>query len=334
MRALVFIILFIIPIASFSQKEEKTKKEKDKVYVEKIKALFSFRPFVQQNIDLFTFRPKDASAPTVLYRPATGLNIGGSVAFKFLSFSYQRNIPVFQPFVPADFEAKHQRIGFDLGGNMFGLGFDFQQNNGFYIWNSSDIQDSLISDPNSVIYREDIQSRTIGTNLRFTFSNKLSHNALFDQSQRQKRSKGALTLMVGNRFHGFKAVSPFVTPDQFSAYSGTEEVNRLWINTTNVMPGYGYIAVKNYWNVGLFAYVGSGLQIRKHFTAMDEGLGVRFPFMSKLKTGISYNGKFFYAKLFAMADYMTTGFRDAKIGWLQTSWEFSIGIRLYGKKDK
>lgn len=329
MRAIVFIICLFISFGSLSQ--EKTKKEKDKVYVEKIKALFSLRPFVQQNIDLFSIGPKEGSTPSVLYRPATGLNVGGSVSFKFLSFSYQRNVPVFQPYVPADFEAKHQRIGFDMGGNIFGFGFDFQQNNGFYIWNGAAIQDSLLVDPDAVKYREDIQSRTIGTNLRFTFSNKLSQNALFDQSQRQKRSKGAFTMIVGNRFHGFRANSPFVTPDQSSAYSGTEEVNRIWFNTTHVMPGYGYIGVKNYWNIGAFAYVGSGLQLRKYFTEVGDGIGFRFPLMSKVKAGISYNGKFFYAKLFAVADYITTGFQDANLGWLQTSWEFSIGIRLYGK---
>jgi hypothetical protein len=329
-----FLVLSVCSVSYSQEKNKKEKKEKDKAYVEKIKALFSLRPFVQQNIDLLTFNYKNSNDPALLYRPATGINVGGSVSLSFLSFSYQRNLPLFQPAVPDTFEAKHQRIGFDLGGNILGFSFDYQQNNGFFIWNGTEHLDTSLADPGSVLYREDIQSRTIGTSFRFTFSNKLSQNALFDQSQRQLKSKAAFCLILGNRFHGFKAADPFIPNHRIADYPLSGKLNVIWINNTFIMPGYGFIGVKGYWNVGAFIYSGSGLQVRKHFSAMDDGWSFRFPLMGKFKGGVSYNGKFFYAKLFAMADYIKTGFKESKSNWLQTSWEFSLGFRLYGKKDK
>ncbi len=337
-----YFLLFILFIGFYSSclaqekddADKSSRKKKDKAYVEKVDALFSLRPFVQQNIDILSFNYKNSTSPAVLYRPATGLNVGGEIAFKFIHFSYQRNLSLFQPDIPTGFEAKHQRIGINIGGNIFGFGFDYQQNNGFFVWNSTVIPDTFYFEKSAVVYREDMQSRTIGTNFRFTFSNKLSANALFDQSQRQLKSKSAFCLILGNRFHGFRSVSPFIPAHLYSDYGKTADMNRIWINSTHFMPGYGGIAVAGYWNVGMFLYSGTGLQVRKNFSLTEEGLGVRVPFMSKLKGGISYNGKVVYSKLFLMADYITTGFSDSNIRWFQSSWELSLGIRLGGKKNK
>jgi hypothetical protein len=327
-KQLLLLAVFCCSLAGMAQ--EKDKKEKDKAYVEKVNALFSTRPFVNQNIDLFTFNYPDSEESTLLYRPATGLNVGGEVAFKFLSFSYQKNLPLLQPGVPENFKADHQRIGFELGGKIFGLGIDYQQNSGFYVLNPSILPPDAIGSQ----FREDMNSKTFGTSLRFTFSNKLSANALFDQSERQLKSKGALTFIMSNRFHNFTADTAFIPPVFAGNYAESATTDRIWINSLQFMPGYGYIAVAGNWNIGLFLYSGTGLQIRKYFNETEEKLGLRVPYVAKGKGGISYNGKFIYAKLFAMADYTTVGMKDARIGWLQSSWEFSIGFRLYGKKDK
>jgi hypothetical protein len=267
-----------------------------------------------------------------MYRPATGINVGGEIAFKFIHFSYQKNLPLLQPGVPDGFNASHQRFGFDMGGRVFGVEMDYQKNKGFYIFNNTIIPDSAYSDPSIVNNREDLSSVSFGLNMRFTFSNKLSANALFDQSERQLKSKGAFTMIVGDRFHNFTADSAFIPTFLEANYNQTKGVNQIWVNNFQFLPGYGYIAVAGKWNIGLFLYSGTGLQIRKYFNETDDKLGLRIPFIAKGKGGISYNGRNFYTKLSAMANYSTVGMKDADIKWLQTAWEFSIGFRFYENK--
>ena len=132
MRRLFLYTFIFLSVPMFAQ-TGKDKNEKDKQYVEKIKSLFSLRPFVNQNIDIFSVNYNKSDESAVLYRPATGMNVGGEIAFSFLQFSYQRNVPFLQPELPLGFEPEHQRIGFDMGGKVFGLAMTFQKNSGFYV---------------------------------------------------------------------------------------------------------------------------------------------------------------------------------------------------------
>lgn len=309
-------------------------KQKDILYVEKVNSILSLRPYTNQHIDLLMLDyPKSETSP-LLYRPATGLNIGGEIAFSFLSFNYQQNLPLLQPDVPDYLKPSHQRIGFNMGGKIFGMEMTFQKNKGFYLMNPDAypaVNDIQLDDAQ---YRPDLTSTTFGLDFRFTFSNKLSANALFDQSERQLRSKGAFTIIVGNRFHDFHSSTPFVPWLSRSDYEISGTVDELWVNTIHVMPGYGYIAAAGKWNIGLFLYSGSGLQLRKYVNNLESKLGVRFPMALKGKAGIAYQGKYLYSRLTANGDLVSLGMKDANFKWLQSFWEFSIGLRFYGNKDK
>ena len=332
MRKLSLIGLLLVPLIGFSQ--EKPKKEKDKQYVEKVNSLFSIRPYVNQNIGLLTLNYNKSQESPVIYRPATGLNIGGDIAFKFIHFNYQKNLPLLQPDLPSGFKPSHQQVGFDMGGRIFGMAMSYQKNRGFYIMNPGVIPDSLYADPNRSRFRQDMSSTTFGLDFRFTFSNKLSANALFDQSERQLKSKGAFTILIGERYHTISADSAFVPEHLRGHYVQSATLRKLWVNNVQVLPGYGYIGVAGNWNFGLFLYAGSGLQFCKYFNDTEDKLRIKFPLAGKGKAGVTYNGKFFFTKLSATVDYTSLGMKDANFRWIQSSWELAFGLRLYGKKDK
>ena len=333
LRLILPISLFILSPAVLSAQEEK--KEKDKTYVEKIKSLFSIKPYTNQNIDLLMVNYNKSTEDALWYRPASGINFGGEVAFAFLHFNYQKNLPLFQPDLPDGFKASQQRFGFDAGGKIFGVMMTYQQSNGFYVYNQAMIPDSGYSNREQVIFRNDLISKTFGLDLRLTLSNKLSANAIFVQSERQLKSKGAISFIFGNRFNDFHGSSPFVPPHLQSFYPESATVKEIWTNTIHIMPGYSYIAVAGYWNFGLSLYSGTGLQIRKYFTTTDEDkLALKIPFLTRGKAGVSYNGKFFFTKFAVNFDFTTLGMKDANFRWMQSYWEYSLGLRLYGKKKK
>ncbi len=163
------------------------------------------------------------------------------------------------------------------------------------------------------------------------FSNKLSANALFNQTERQLKSKGAFTLVFGDHFHDFNSDTTLLPIGVRSNYAESATTNRLWVNNFHVMPGYGSIAVAGKWNFGLFLYSGSGIQLRKYYNEDGEKLSLRFPIVGKGKAGITYNGHNFYARLTSCADFTSLGMKDADFRWVQSLWEFSIGLRFYEK---
>jgi hypothetical protein len=330
MRKIILCVCLLSCFSSSAQGDEKMKK--DEAYVEKIKSLFSIRPYVNQNLDLLMMNYNKSDEAGVIYRPATGMNIGGEVAFSFLHFNYQKNLPYLQPSLPGGFNASHQRIGFDMGGKIFGVMMSFQQNRGFYVYNSGVIPDSGYADRDAVVFREDVYSKTFGLDARFTFSNKLSPNAIFDQSERQLKSKGSLSIIMGYRYNIFHGATPFVPEHLQPKYDQSATMRTLWSNTIHFLPGYGYIAAKGYWNIGAFLYSGTGIQIRRYTNADDEKTGLKFPMVLRGKLGVSYNGKYFYAKLAANLDMTSLGMKDANFNWMQSYWEFSVGLRLYKKK--
>ena len=66
--------------------QDKSLKVKDRQYVEKMRPILSFRPYTHQNIDMLFLNYKESNLAPMIYRPATGLNIGGEIAFSFFTF--------------------------------------------------------------------------------------------------------------------------------------------------------------------------------------------------------------------------------------------------------
>ena len=230
-----------LPFLGFAQE-----KDKDRGYVEKMNPLFSTRPYMNQNVDILFMNYKDSDNSPFMYRPATGLNVGGEIAFKFLHFTYEKNLPLLQPKLPVDMSPDHQRVGVNMGGKIFGMHITYEQNKGFYLMNPNMSLPDTLRDHYGVNYRNDMRSRTFGVDFRFTFSNKLSANAIFVQSERQIKSKGAFTLIVGNRFNNIDGDQPLLPFHVRGDFQESSTMTKVWSNTIHVMPGYGYIAVDCY----------------------------------------------------------------------------------------
>lgn len=328
-RLAISLILLTICSIVYCQTDDK---KKDDQYVEKVKSLISFRPFANHHLDLLILDYPNSPQAPMLYRPATGLNVGGEFAFSFLHFNYQKNVPYFQPTFPDGSKPSHQRIGFDLGGNIFGMEMSFQKNRGFYLLNPTDYPYGKGDSFDQIKYKSSMTSTSFGLDFRFTFSSKLSANALFNQSERQLKSKGAFTLIFGDHFSEIQDANAFLPDSLKPFYLESATTNKIWVNTFHVMPGYGYIAVAGKWNIGLFLYSGSGIQLRKYYNEDGEKLNLRIPFIVKGRTGITYNGHNFYTRLTASGDLTSLGMKDANFRWMQSFIEFSIGLRFYGKE--
>lgn len=336
MRKIGLIVLSVLCVqVLFSQ-------DQGDAYVEKIRPLIGLRPFVQQNVDILTITDKRSTFDPFIYRTAATANVGIEFSFKFMRFAYSRNVPFLQSSLPADFNPRSQNFALDMGGRVFGIYAEYRENIGYLIQNQGLVSDTLYasSDARSnQIYRPSYRSQSLGFGMRWTFSTSLSANALFNQTERQKKSKGAFTFMVSNRYHNVEIPGNefFMPVEVVDSFPITANSRRIWINNIQFMPGYGYIAAagEGKWNMGLFLYTGSGPQIRKVFN--KDGTTetkVKFPYIVRAMPGVCYNGKFWFSRLSAQLDYSTFGMDDARMGIWNASWEFSFGIRFYEAKNK
>ncbi|MFT4680098.1 MAG: hypothetical protein ACI9RU_001785 [Litorivivens sp.] len=333
-RVLLFTLLIAISYSAASQDEKI--KPKDEEYVEVIQPLIGLRPFVQQHIDFFTIGDKEGRENSLAYRSASGLNIGGEFMFKFLRFSYQRNIPLKQPIQAGDFTPRFQQFGFGIEGRIFGMNMSYSEYSGFVLQNEKLLTDTLYSDLNAEKYRSDIRARSFNASMRWTFSKNVSAKALFEQSERQLKSAGAFTFLIAERFVKFQNDSSFVPFYERAGYSETGDMTEMWINNVQFMFGYGYVAAfgQGNWNMGLFLYTGSGPQVRQWTDDRGEHRHWKFPAVVKGRGGLGYNGKYVYTRLTAEMDYTTIGMTDSRMRWWEMFWEFSIGIRLYDPNEK
>ncbi|MCB0761809.1 MAG: DUF4421 family protein [Flavobacteriales bacterium] len=330
------VILFctLIGLLANATKTNAQKEGKDRQYVEPINPLIAIRPYIKQNVDFYTIGDRDGEMKPLMYRTASGVSFGGQFTFKFFNFSYERTMPLLQPKLTESFQPVYQQFGLGFEGRSFGMSFNLAEYKGFVLQNRSQIPDSLYSDVESVVYRQDMRAKSFNAALRFTFSRSVSAKALFEQSERQKRSAGAFGMMLAEKFVELRSDSSFVPAHIQDQFSETATMNRLWINNIQLMVGYGYIAAAadGKLNAGLFMYTGSGPQIRQWSGDDGRKRSLRFPAVAKVRAGLALNGKYIYGRIIGDFDYTTMGMKDSRMRWWETYWEVSVGFRLYSNK--
>ena len=317
-KSLLFHLLFLLTAyltpTGMEAQEKKEKKEKDDTYVLKYDPLISIRPFSEQNFDYLVIQSDDQQYIPLYYRAVSNFNFGGQFSFKWMSFTYAKNLPLFLPELPQKFQPDYNNYGFAINGRIFGMTLSYTTYDGFYTENTDYIPDNISEEAR---FRSDISSQNLAADFRFTFSDKVSAKAIFDQSERQIKSAGAFTMQFCERYHNF------------NDFEETDELQRLWVNNIQIMPGYGYVAVAGNWNFGLFMYVGSGIQVQKYYTDNEEDLSLKIPTLGQVRGGITYNSKYFYARVTGNGNYTSLGMKDARLRWFTSSWELSMGLRLY-----
>ena len=329
-KSLLFHLLFLLTAyltpTGMEAQEKKEKKEKDDTYVLKYDPLISIRPFSEQNFDYLVIQSDDQQYIPLYYRAVSNFNFGGQFSFKWMSFTYAKNLPLFLPELPQKFQPDYNNYGFAINGRIFGMTLSYTTYDGFYTENTDYIPDNISEEAR---FRSDISSQNLAADFRFTFSDKVSAKAIFDQSERQIKSAGAFTMQFCERYHNFAGIEHLVPWYHFNDFEETDELQRLWVNNIQIMPGYGYVAVAGNWNFGLFMYVGSGIQVQKYYTDNEEDLSLKIPTLGQVRGGITYNSKYFYARVTGNGNYTSLGMKDARLRWFTSSWELSMGLRLY-----
>jgi hypothetical protein len=341
---------FLLPYSSFGQIDTSStaaaedgdgkKKKRDEAYIQEIQSIIYARMFFNQYVDLYTINYRASLEPAMYYRPPTGMNMGAEFAFKFINFSYQRSLPLFRPDLPDGFKTTLNQVQTNLGGKMFGIHSNYLKYKGLYIMNESVLTDTAYANPDDVRFRQKMSAMQYNLDFRFTFSKKFSSNAFLNQNERQLKSMGAFTFMIGNRYNRFDADSAIIPPNLRNAAFGSEFgiYDEMWSNTVHIMPGFGYIFVKGFWNFGLMTYQGVGLQMSKYFFVADtnpwnseSSMWAQPSVLGDYKLLISYNGKYVFGRFYTGMEYLTMGTKFAKTRWLRTSVEFSIGARVLKK---
>lgn len=306
----------------------KAKTDPDTNYVQKFKNIFAGKGFVIKNGFTYALTPRNNSNFTeqqlkdaqIIYNPYIPTTVGVSVNIKGIGFTYVFKIK--NDFLDTLGRAKSGFKQFQL--NMYGTKFGFegyyQDYQRFYFHYKGD--HLLLKN-----YNSDIRAYQWGINTIFIFNGKkFSYNAAFNQTQLQKKSAGSWMLIPALKFNEIK--SGHLIPDSVNKYFGS--ITNLQRNRNYsflIQTGYGFNLTKNYFYFSGAVLGGVGIQTQSYTYPLGKLHKIAFPLVGRVKGGLGYNGKIFFAGLFANADVCQSSIQQIKTQQLVYSYGIYLGFR-------
>jgi hypothetical protein len=209
----------------------------------------------------------------------------------------------------------------------------FSKIKGYYVHNTADlVPEWKEGDPYEQI--PSLQNIEIGGMTGYSFNENFSMNAVQSQSERQARSAGSLIPRISYRYYVVDKKAPVVT--------STQKSDNLELS---VGAGYYYTFVlKRYWYIAAGAVPSAGIIFCKLTTRyLDENIYTHQQntvFRADVHAGIGYNGRRFFAGLYAFGSdawfkqgssvvvtqnesfsaQLFIGYRLNAPGWLKKTW--------------
>ncbi len=303
--------------------------EIDTNYVQKFRSLFSVKTFFLENGLHYTITPsnnsmfseKELNNARVFYNanipPVTGIavnvkGIGLTYIFKFTDDYLDTTTSIKSGF-------KQFQINI-YGKRKFGFEAYYQDYSRFYFHYKGD--QNLLKN-----YNADIRAYQFGaTGLFVNNWKKFSYNAAFNQNQFQKKSAGSSLTVFALRYN--EVSSRNMIPDSVRKYF--KEYPDLQANRNYAFvfqQGYAYNLVKNsfYFSNAIFLGVGLQNQVYESPTVLQHRIGV--PVSARGKSSAGYNGKVFFAGIFANADYYQSKIKSLETQQFQYTYGLYIGLR-------
>ncbi|MBN4061595.1 MAG: hypothetical protein COA57_14400 [Flavobacteriales bacterium] len=339
LRIFIFGLIFVFCSAAWGQEDEKKKKKKkeDNEWIEQIDFIVGLKPHFTNLSDFFIIHEKKAGSRTnfflidkknsnsIIYRPNINSTAGGELMFKFMRLSYDWSTPIFKKDFSNGFESTLNNIKLGINTRIFGLNVYYTRYNGLYLMNS----DALGVTSESEIFRNDINTYTIGIDMRFVFTGKFSIKAAFHQSERQRKSKGGFLLLIADRYSFFDADRTLIPNNHSNRFSDlNKRYHNAKTNTFYIIPGWAYTWVAGKLSFTWLLNTGLGLQAQSYRLDNDYVLKLKVPAFVRGKAALGYNGDYFYTNLIGGAEFHRMPLQDAVMNYEFYNWTYAIGIRF------
>jgi hypothetical protein len=303
----------------------------DTNYVQTFKNIFALKLFLIDNGFTYSITPQNNSLfssaqlknARVIYNPYIPPTTGVSLNIKGVGISYIFKFTNDYLDTTGQAKSAFKQFQMNIYGTKFGFEGYYQDYQRFYYnYKGDDSLSKILKN-----YNSDIRAYQFGINTILIFNGKrFSYNAAFNQTVLQKKSAGSWLLVFSLKFNELKASD--LIPDQVKPFYGSyTDLQRNRNYAFLIQTGYAFNLTKsNFYFSG--ALLG-GLGIQNQTYSFPEGKFYRIaaPLVGRAKSSMGYNGKIFFAGLFANADVMQTSIKSIKTQQMVSSYGVYLGFR-------
>lgn len=317
---IVFLILLFSTLSICKAQDPDQEDKPDSEYVESLSYKFSFHPSYTNQSTIFQLNNRGDSDNSLLYRP----NVLGAVTlaarYKFIALSYSIPIPYSNQSTHVYGQTDYKNIGISINVRTYSFNLYFLRYKGFYVDQDKQYFPTFnASKP--LPQRPDMQIYTVGFLHYFVFSKNLSLKAAFDQSEIQKKSKGAFVLMLADRFTKMTADSSIVPFDDRFEFPKVYGLTKGLFNSFIIAPGAAGTLVKGKFTYTPMVLCGIGLQYQYYnlvgnIWTRSRNINMKFPLYLNFRSALGYNSRNFFTRLVLDVDLNRIPFRKSSVSQL------------------
>ncbi len=262
---------------------------------------FISRPFLTLTMRHYTPNDEENNSQVIRYAPNTLALWGASISWQGFGFSFGLDSPKSEKDETKYGNTKYYDFQLSFYGQQFGFDGYYQNYKGFYLLQPEKYGYMAGS---AEALRPDIAAKTIGCNIFWSFFDKFSFSAAFDQSQRQTATAFSPLLMISFNQFSIESSYSLIPPSEESNYGKFAGYRGGDYTGIAVVPGFAITYIWNaYWYFSFAGFLGSGW-MHKCDTTAEGNITENKPFgKANIRASFGYNDDDLFAGISGQFDF-------------------------------
>jgi hypothetical protein len=278
----------------------------DSAYVDELKGLTAVQTFTAVRSVPFIINSRLDNSPgtaeSALFVPNTQILQGFGFSWKFITLKFSVRTPLTFLEKSRFGKSEFRNFALNLNGKNFHVDFSIRRNRGF-----SDLNQEKY-DPNwyagkSYFHRWDTKVFQMSANSILFFSQKYSHNALFNFKGKQLKTAGSFLIQLTGRHQRLLSDSVLIAAPMAEAFGRWGSLKEARTTLIGIMPGYSRAWVKRNWFFSPYMSAGPALQLNRHFNANGVRGSVALAPVVDGKFSVGYNSVKFFTGVTGFVEY-------------------------------
>ena len=321
-RGFIAVLLLMLPLHSFSQRNDSVRSEYIKSYPDK----FFLWPVVKRRALSFKLEDPKGGGRNAEFKPNSAVGLGLGMYLFDLGFELVFAVPVGKKQDSTLGKTKATDLQLNILSKRWGADVFYQRYSGFYLSNP----DVPVPPNQPYPQRPDVRTENWGVTGVYVFNpNRFSLRSSFTFADRQLKSSGAF--LLSGTFSSFQihADSAILNPAYVALLGGTNSFVALDYRTISVVPGYAYNFVKNHLFISMFVAIGPAFQ-EFHY---QDLLGVdhsntKVNSYLDARVAIGYSNDRFFAGITTTNQIRNVVFENVRFGSSSTTFRLLFGWRF------
>lgn len=298
-------------------------------YIQKIDQKFTFSPMFSYRNYKFIISDSWGLGNPINYFPNVNNRLGFKLRYKDFALELMFPLPS-NEFIYGKTKTNSLSLNMQFSFNNWGNDFYFLRHEGFYLENAEEVVSGWkygIPFPT----RPDLRVINIGYTTHMVLSDKFSLKAALQQTEKQLKPAGGITLGGTINFARFSADSALIPLSQLGFYKDIDQLVSGSFITIAVAPGYSYTYVyQNFFITGMLL-LGVGFQFQGYKNSGIAGktdLGIKLTNYLNYRIAAGYNSDKYFGSIVYNFVNSKSAIKDSKIAMIQNGFTIQVGMRF------